>query len=102
MATLRTCSGCKSTVDISYFGMNRKKEPYKTCENCRNRKKNVKGELNKPVKDSFIGENRDYGGSLLYKDLIPSSSWYNNVRKLVTTDTWDEIRKKVYERVNYK
>ena len=57
---------------------------------CRNRKR----ELNKPDKGSFIGENRDYGWSLFYKDLIPSSSWYNNVRKMVTTDTWDEIRKK--------
>ena len=29
MATLRTCSGCKSTVDISYFGMNRKENHIK-------------------------------------------------------------------------
>lgn len=38
MANLRKCSRCKSEVDISYFGMSRKKEPYKTCDNCRNKK----------------------------------------------------------------
>ena len=39
MANLKQCSRCKSTVDISYFGMNRKKEPYKTCDNCRSKQK---------------------------------------------------------------
>jgi DNA polymerase III epsilon subunit-like protein len=37
MANLRKCTRCKSTIDISYFGMSRKKEPYKTCDNCRNK-----------------------------------------------------------------
>ena len=37
MANLMKCSRCKSEIDISYFGMNRKKEPYKTCDNCRNK-----------------------------------------------------------------
>jgi hypothetical protein len=36
MANLKRCSRCKSEIDISYFGINRKKEPYKTCANCRN------------------------------------------------------------------
>jgi len=31
------CSRCKSNIDISYFGISRKKEPYKTCETCRNK-----------------------------------------------------------------
>jgi len=35
MANLQTCSRCKSTIDISYFGLNRKKQPYKTCVSCR-------------------------------------------------------------------
>ena len=35
MENLRQCSRCKSNIDISYFGLNRKKEPYKTCDNCR-------------------------------------------------------------------
>jgi len=37
MANLQKCSRCKCTLDISYFGINRKKEPYKTCESCRNK-----------------------------------------------------------------
>ena len=37
MENLRQCSRCKSNIDISYFGLNRKKEPYKTCDNCRNK-----------------------------------------------------------------
>ena len=39
MANLMKCSRCKSEIDISYFGMNRTKEPYKTCDNCRNTNK---------------------------------------------------------------
>ena len=41
MANLRKCTSCKSEIDISYFGMSRKKEPYKTCDNCRNTTKNT-------------------------------------------------------------
>lgn len=44
MANLKTCSRCKSNIDISFFGLSRKKEPYKTCDNCRNKKKEVKQE----------------------------------------------------------
>ena len=36
---LRTCSRCHSTIDISYFSMSRKKERYKTCDNCRKKPK---------------------------------------------------------------
>ena len=39
MANLRKCSRCKSTIDISFFGLNRKTEPYKTCDKCRSIKK---------------------------------------------------------------
>ena len=42
MENLRQCSRCKSNIDISYFGLNRKREPYKTCDNCRNKKKQIK------------------------------------------------------------
>ena len=41
MANLRKCSRCKSEIDISYFGMSRKKEAYKTCDNCRNTNKKI-------------------------------------------------------------
>ena len=39
MANLQQCSHCKSEIDISYFGLNRKKQPYKTCVNCRSKVK---------------------------------------------------------------
>lgn len=35
-------------------------------------------------------------------DLIPRTSWYNNVRERVTTDQWDIIRKKCYKIAEYK
>ncbi len=40
MANLQKCSRCKSILDISYFGLNRKKQAYKTCQNCRNKNTN--------------------------------------------------------------
>ena len=39
MANLQKCSRCKSEIDVSYFGLNRKKQPYKTCVNCRSKVK---------------------------------------------------------------
>ena len=42
MANLQKCSRCKSEVDISYFGLNRKPQPYKTCETCRNNRSVIK------------------------------------------------------------
>ena len=49
MANLQKCSRCKSTIDISFFGLNRKKEPYKTCEKCRSEKKTPQ-----PMKITYI------------------------------------------------
>lgn len=42
MTELKKCSRCRSEIELKYFGINRKGEPYKTCDNCRNKKKNVK------------------------------------------------------------
>ena len=42
MANLQKCSRCKSEVDVSFFGLNRKKQPYKTCETCRNKRPVIK------------------------------------------------------------
>ena len=50
----------------------------------------------------LVGENRQFGGNVLYKDLIPSSNWFKNVRTCVTRSSWDKLRKQVYERVDYK
>ena len=43
MANLKTCSRCKSEIDISYVGINRKKVPCKTCVNCRSKPKKKSG-----------------------------------------------------------
>ena len=51
MTNLRKCTRCNSEIDISYFGMNRKKEPYKTCDNCRN-KHNTTSNPTPPLSDS--------------------------------------------------
>ena len=35
-------------------------------------------------------------------DLVPSTSWYNNLRKAVSKSKWDKIRKKAYSDYGYK
>lgn len=49
----------------------------------------------------FMGEDRTFGGTELYIDLIPSSCWFTNVRYCVRPEDWDKIRKIVYSRINY-
>jgi len=49
----------------------------------------------------FISEDRSFGGSTLYVDLIPSSCWFTNVRYCVKPKDWNKIRKIVYSRANY-
>lgn len=53
------------------------------------------------MSNNFIGEDRNFGGSELYVDLIPSSCWFTNVRYCVESSDWDIIRKRVYSRINY-
>ena len=48
----------------------------------------------------LTGENREYGGSRLFVDLIPSTCWATNVRKCVHPRDWDRLRRHVYNRVN--
>ena len=52
--------------------------------------------------DNIIGENREFNGSILFIDLIPTTSWFNNVRSCIYNEDWLRIRKYIYERVNYK
>lgn len=35
-------------------------------------------------------------------ELVPSTSWYMNVRDKVSQDVWDQIRKQVYRKYNYR
>lgn len=47
MANLQKCSKCKSEQDIKYFSINKKGQPYKTCDSCRN--KRVQSKTDKDV-----------------------------------------------------
>lgn len=46
------------------------------------------------------GEDRTYGSGI-YVDLIPSTSWFSNVRSCVAPSEWDRVRRMVYGRANY-
>jgi hypothetical protein len=35
-------------------------------------------------------------------ELVPETSWYNNLRKALPTSEWDKIRKEAYKKANYK
>ncbi len=35
-------------------------------------------------------------------ELIPSTSWFKNLRSQLTKSEWDRIRKNIYRRANYK
>ena len=41
MTELRKCSKCRSVIELTCFGINRKGEPYKTCDTCGNKKKQL-------------------------------------------------------------
>jgi hypothetical protein len=44
------------------------------------------------------GEDRTFGGSLLFVDLIPRSCWFTNVRYCVHPSDWERLRRHVYAR----
>ena len=44
------------------------------------------------VNEHLVGEDRQFGGNLLFKDLIPRTTWFNNVRSCVTRNSWDKLR----------
>ena len=44
-------------------------------------------------KDSFIGEDRNFGGNELFIDLIPQSCWFKNARSNIDRSNWDYVRK---------
>ena len=46
---------CKSEVDISFFGLNRKKQPYKTCVTCRSKAKKQHAPLKRTDTDFVNG-----------------------------------------------
>lgn len=46
----------------------------------------------------FPGEDREWGSSRLFVDLVPSSCWFTNVRSAVKAADWDILRKHIYAR----
>lgn len=59
-----------------------------------------------PLNDSPIqglkGEDRSYGGSQLFVDLVPRSCWFTNVRSCVHFSDWDRLRRFIYDRAGSK
>lgn len=49
----------------------------------------------------FQGESREFGGNILYVDLIPETSWFSNARKHLAPADWDHVRHIVYERARF-
>lgn len=47
------------------------------------------------------GEDREFGGNKLFIDLIPDTCWFKNVRSSIDFLDWGNLRKHIYERVNY-
>jgi hypothetical protein len=47
--------------------------------------------------DVVPGEDRSFGAGL-FVDLIPSTSWFTNVRSAVSPCDWDRLRRMVYRR----
>ena len=44
------------------------------------------------------GEDRDWGGEILYIDLIPSTCWFTNVRSVLPQKEWQDLAVKIRER----
>ncbi len=53
-----------------------------------------------PIAD-LPGEDRSFGGTALFVDLIPTSCWFVNVRSNVAARDWRRLARFVYERASY-
>lgn len=38
----------------------------------------------------------------LYIDMVPKTSWFNNLRSLLTEDEWKKVRTDIYKKNNFK
>ena len=41
-------------------------------------------------------------GLILTIELVPATSWYNNLRGILPKEVWDKIRERIYATYNYK
>jgi hypothetical protein len=65
MTETKKCSRCGSTVELKYFELNRKGEPFKTCDRCRANKSKPVNFMNcddDAVYDAIIDEFTSKGG----------------------------------------
>jgi hypothetical protein len=51
--------------------------------------------------EQFPGEDRQWGGRVLYVDLIPASCWFTNARSVLSEDEWHALAKKIRERADF-
>jgi hypothetical protein len=51
-----------------------------------------------PLPDPLPEEDRTFGGSTLFVDLVPRTGWFTNVRSAVAPADWDRLRHYVYQR----
>lgn len=49
----------------------------------------------------LIGEDRTFGGNLLFVDMIPINCWFTNVRYCIKSSDWDKLRHLIYSRSNF-
>ena len=84
MANLQKCSRCKSTIDVSYFSLNRKNEYFKTCNTCRTKSRESRAkqrqqldvEPSKRTDTDFVDEDFDQ-----MKNNFILSSWRGRCAK---------------------
>ena len=48
------------------------------------------------------GEDRAFGGSNLFVDLVPKTCWFTNVRTCIDKGDWNKLRQAIYKRANYQ
>ena len=76
----KQCSRCHSIILLKYVGANRKGEPFKTCENCRNH--------DKKYKDTHTEQIQEYRNS---------RTEYNKDYRELNKDSSNERQKQYYE-----
>ena len=50
----------------------------------------------------FVGEDRTFGGNQLFVDMIPRTTFYQNVRAMIYTGDWEIVRRYIYDRADNK
>jgi len=54
------------------------------------------------VPDLLPGDDREFGGTGLFVDLVPSSCWFTNVRTCVSPQDWERLRRTITRRAGHR